>query len=312
MAVATLLSQRWLLMPATPWDTGTRNKQGFCRVSAACKCFLEMQSLEKSRSSGKRSPGCSRLRGELCCRAEGERGSCGRTLFPGSGSAGDGGLVASGRAEGSSPRTRAWPGRGGAGARVAPCDPMSPPATPQRVPARPHTAAWQPPAPRAALAAEGGSRWTDRQTDRQTGTCRVPRLYCHLVFSWQLRFSSAGAPCPEPSVPQRGGCQEGPRLRSGRSPRSRAAPGVGRPCRLAQPQLGGGLGGRRVSLWPWGGWAARCPPGAAGHLPELQVSPVAAPAPAPHPGSPTRQGHRHGHLHAEQEQQGGDTELGPG
>lgn len=28
-----------------------------------------------------------------------------------------------------------------------------------------------------------------RQTDRQTGACRIPRLYCKIVFRWQLQFS---------------------------------------------------------------------------------------------------------------------------
>lgn len=35
-----LLSLMWLLMPAIPRDTSTCKEQGFCRVSAVCKCLL--------------------------------------------------------------------------------------------------------------------------------------------------------------------------------------------------------------------------------------------------------------------------------
>lgn len=81
---------------------------------------------------------------------------------------------------------------------------------------------------------------------------------------------------------------------------------------MAQPQQGGGQGGRRASLGfggGWDGWAAPCP-GAAGHLQELQVFLVTAPAPAPHPGCPTHHGQCHQYLDAEQEQKD-DSELGP-
>ena len=56
----------------------------------------------------------------------------------------------------------------------------------------------QPLVPRAVLAAEGGSRWTGRQTGRQAGRhWRIPRLYCKIIFSWQLQLSRRRLSVPQ-------------------------------------------------------------------------------------------------------------------
>lgn len=118
------------------------------------------------------------------------------TLFPGSRLAGDGNLVAlggAGRAEGSSPCTKAYLGHGGAGACVAP---PSPHVLPSRAAACPHTSAS---AATSTVGSAGSPRreQADTQTDRQTGTCKIPRLYCKIVFSWQLQLSRGRLAVPQ-------------------------------------------------------------------------------------------------------------------
>lgn len=119
------------------------------------------------------------LKVESCC-SGGD--SCGRTLIPGFRSAGGGHLVAL--------------GRGGADTNMAPSDPKSPPVTPQHVPTPPHTSA----SAATSIPGSASSRrreQADGQTDRQTGTCRVPRLYCKIVFSWQLQLSRRKLSVPQ-------------------------------------------------------------------------------------------------------------------
>lgn len=187
------------------------------------------------------------LRVENCC-SVGD--SCGRTPFPGSHSAGDGHLVApgrAGRAEGSSPRARAQLGRGGAGAHVATLAPCHPQPSHSMSPHSPtHQHRW-PPACQAVLATEGGSRQTDRQTNRHVQDTQALLQNC-LQFAAPAQ--RAHGPCPpDPSLPSAGAARRGRGFTEGEAPGGQLVPARGgRDGRRSPGRVGGkGTGWRLCS-----------------------------------------------------------------
>lgn len=148
-----------------------------------------------------------------CLQLLGGGHSCGRTLFPGSCSAGDGHLVDQAEVAGlrllglRAPlpvRKLTW-----ATVEQVPARPLGPHVPPQpQCSTSPHRCVHQhrlPRAPRAVLQLKEGA---DGQTDKQTRSCTIPSLYCSLQLAAAAQQTRALC-APNPSLSSAGAARRG-------------------------------------------------------------------------------------------------------